>query len=131
MMPHNSGVTFVVACNCGRKLFTREDPFTVADANYRFYAEAEQDCCGELDRLTFPLHRATAANSRSSLRGLAEGGGEDDLVSAVERMDVSEGRRERKKLAELASSKGEYSKGLLNLRCFISQMFSYTRVNYV
>ncbi len=63
-MPHNSGFTFPVACNCGRKLFTREDPFTLADANFRFYEDAEDDCCRELDHFVFPVFspfRAAAA----------------------------------------------------------------------
>ncbi len=34
-MPHNSGVTFPAACNCGRKIFNREDPFTLEEANYK------------------------------------------------------------------------------------------------
>ncbi len=55
-MPHNSGVVLTAACNCGRMQGPRDDPFTLADANLKFYADMEQECCGALERILMPVH---------------------------------------------------------------------------
>ena len=44
-MPHKSALTYISACNCGKRQSNREDPFTLIDANYTFYAEMEDECC--------------------------------------------------------------------------------------
>jgi len=54
-MPHTSGMQYIAACNCGRKQANREDPYTLYEANYGFYAELEEDCCKDLQHLTFPI----------------------------------------------------------------------------
>jgi hypothetical protein len=56
-MPHNSGVTATAACNCGRLQSARDDPFNLPDANLKFYAEMDQECCGALERITMPIHK--------------------------------------------------------------------------
>ena len=48
------------ACNCGRVQGNREDPFTLEDANLKFYAEMEGECCQTLERLPFPVHTESA-----------------------------------------------------------------------
>ena len=50
----------VSACNCGRVQGNREDPFTLEDANLKFYAEMEGECCQTLERLPFPVHTESA-----------------------------------------------------------------------
>ncbi|KAI8879952.1 hypothetical protein K501DRAFT_192408 [Backusella circina FSU 941] len=40
---HNSGVTFIHACNCGKSQMSRDDPFDIMDANINFYLKF--DCC--------------------------------------------------------------------------------------
>ena len=54
-MPCANGVTLLSACNCGRRQFDRVDPFSVSEANFRFYADCEVDCCQELERVPFPV----------------------------------------------------------------------------
>lgn len=56
-MPHRSGVVYAAACNCGRRQCSREDPFTVAEANHAFYAEVEQECCGDLEHVDLPVYQ--------------------------------------------------------------------------
>ena len=50
-IPHRSAMTFISACNCGRKQVNKEDPFTLVEANFQFYAELEDDCCADLDHI--------------------------------------------------------------------------------
>ena len=50
-MPHMSSVSFLAACNCGRKQANRDDPFTLKDANHNFYAEMEEECCRDLEKV--------------------------------------------------------------------------------
>ncbi len=56
-MPHQSSVTIVSACNCGKRQGNRDDPFSLAEANYAFYCEIEADCCRDLERVSVPVHR--------------------------------------------------------------------------
>ena len=54
-MPHESGVTFVSACNCGRRQGNRDDPFSIMEANFKFFAQMEEDCCQDLDHIKVPV----------------------------------------------------------------------------
>jgi len=54
-LTHSSGVQYIAACNCGRRQANREDPFTLYEANYGFYAELEEDCCKDLNHIQFPV----------------------------------------------------------------------------
>ena len=56
-MPHKSSVTFLAACNCGRKQSGRDDPFTLKQANYDFYAEMDEECCRDLEKVTVPIYQ--------------------------------------------------------------------------
>lgn len=47
-MRHSSGAKALHACNCGRSRKTREDPFSLIDANTLFF---DMPCC----RLAIPL----------------------------------------------------------------------------
>ena len=50
-IPHRSAMTFISACNCGRRQVNRDDPFTLVEANFMFYAELEDECCGDLEHI--------------------------------------------------------------------------------
>ena len=54
-MPHTSDGLYSSACNCGRRVSNREDPFFLVEANYKFYAEMEEECCRELYHQQFPV----------------------------------------------------------------------------
>ncbi len=54
-MNHSSGLTALAACNCGRRQADREDPFSLAEANFKFYSEMEEECCGELEKIQIPV----------------------------------------------------------------------------
>jgi protein SMG8 len=60
-MPHCSGVTYTSACNCGRKQTERTDPFTLVEANFKFYLDAEEECCRDLEHIAMPFYTATAS----------------------------------------------------------------------
>lgn len=49
--PHRSAMTFSSACNCGRRQVNRDDPFALIEANFKFYAELEDECCADLDHI--------------------------------------------------------------------------------
>merc|ERR1719186_695742 len=61
-MQHNSGVQYVAACNCGRRQANREDPFRLVDANYNFYQALEEECCKDLEHVSFPEYRPVKSN---------------------------------------------------------------------
>ena len=44
-MPHKSSLIFISACNCGKKQSSRDDPFSLIDANFTFYSEMDDECC--------------------------------------------------------------------------------------
>ena len=46
-----SSMTYISACNCGRRQVNRDDPFTLVQANFMFYAELEDECCGDLEHI--------------------------------------------------------------------------------
>ena len=70
-MPHMSSVTFLAACNCGRKQSNRDDPFTLKEANYLFYAEMEEECCRDLEKATVPTYQPKTSGSPSTQSKLA------------------------------------------------------------
>jgi len=94
-MPCSSGVTFPSACNCGRRVFTREDPFTLEDANFAFYAECEEECCRDLDSIEVPHFKRQL----------------NDVTAKMKKMELSDedsefDEEEANTLEELAVGKG-------------------------
>lgn len=63
---HSSGVRYVSACNCGRSKSSREDPYTVKQANYTFYVLAADECgvCDTLQALHFPVFQPSTPSFR-------------------------------------------------------------------
>merc|ERR1719318_178944 len=61
-MQHSSGVQYIAACNCGRRQANREDPFKLVDANYNFYQQLEEDCCKDLEHVSFPEYSPAKVN---------------------------------------------------------------------
>lgn len=61
-MQHSSGVQYVAACNCGRRQANREDPFRLVDANCNFYQQLEEECCKDLEHVSFPEYRPVKSN---------------------------------------------------------------------
>nr|CAH7763212.1 unnamed protein product [Callosobruchus chinensis] len=53
---HISGFVYKSACDCGRKICPREDPYTIKQANYTFYQQAAKECqCSKLERIPLPV----------------------------------------------------------------------------
>ena len=77
VMPHNSGIAYISACNCGRRQGSREDPFTLAEANWRFYADLEEECCRELQHFPIPVWEPPQDESRNTSELDVEGGESD------------------------------------------------------
>ncbi|XP_059054514.1 nonsense-mediated mRNA decay factor SMG8 [Achroia grisella] len=78
---HSSGVRYVSACNCGRTKCSRDDPYTVRQANHGFYRLAAEDCvgCDALQSIEFPVFQPSTptykvALVKSSPEATAEGG---------------------------------------------------------
>lgn len=66
VMPHNSAVTYISFCNCGRRQGQRDDPFSAHDANYVFYSHLSDTCCSRLDSITFPTFKPSVSNARAA-----------------------------------------------------------------
>lgn len=58
VMPHNSMVKIISACDCGRRQSNREDPFTIKAANYDFYLKMRYKChtCRNIARYKFHVY---------------------------------------------------------------------------
>ncbi|OTF82977.1 SMG8-like protein [Euroglyphus maynei] len=58
VMPHNSMVKMISACDCGRRQGNREDPFTIKAANYDFYLKMRYKChtCRNIARYKFHVY---------------------------------------------------------------------------
>ncbi|XP_044752474.1 protein SMG8 [Coccinella septempunctata] len=53
---HMSGFIYKAACDCGRKIGSREDPYNAKQANYLFYQQVAKECyCSKLERISFPV----------------------------------------------------------------------------
>nr|CAG4650013.1 EOG090X02WG [Sida crystallina] len=60
VLPHASGVRYVSACSCGRRQANREDPYDVKYGNYDFYGLIEDECCGRLNHIQFPVFKPSS-----------------------------------------------------------------------
>jgi len=54
-MKHSTGNRLVSYCNCGRRTGTRDEPFTIREANYDFYQRLALECCAKLDGWKVPV----------------------------------------------------------------------------
>jgi len=45
----------ISTCNCGRSQNSREEPFTIREANHGFYARINEECCEKLERYNFSV----------------------------------------------------------------------------
>ena len=54
-MKHTTGNRLTSYCNCGRRQGTRDEPFTIREANYSFYQRVGRDCCEKLERWVVPI----------------------------------------------------------------------------
>ncbi|TRY75744.1 hypothetical protein TCAL_11106 [Tigriopus californicus] len=91
---HESGLTFVSACNCGKRQSNRSDPFELIEANWRFFSECEIECCQALVHLDFPVCeakanaiRTSAALSSSALLDLAS---DPNAVKTLENLEIKD-----------------------------------------
>ena len=81
-LPHRSSVTFLSACNCGRRQSTRDDPFNLLDANYAFYSDLENDCCRDLERTPVPIFQGED-DEEGQLQSLASLKKQTSTITAV------------------------------------------------
>ncbi|KAM3176667.1 hypothetical protein ACTXT7_006068 [Hymenolepis weldensis] len=51
IMSHRSNKRFVSACNCGRTLAVRNDPYDYKEANWDFYCNLEARCCNKCENI--------------------------------------------------------------------------------
>lgn len=66
LLQHCSGIKYVSTCNCGLRQTNREDPFTVAEANWLFYRNLAQKCrCKDMQKVQFPIFCGSIDEARS------------------------------------------------------------------
>nr|XP_012220936.1 PREDICTED: protein SMG8 isoform X2 [Linepithema humile] len=64
---HCSGVRYVCACNCGRIQGSREDPFSLRQANYDYFQMLAKQCgCAQLESIQFPVFQPSTHNYRAA-----------------------------------------------------------------
>lgn len=64
---HCSGVRYVCACNCGRIQGSREDPFSLKQANYDYFQMLAKQCgCAQLELVQFPVFQPSTHNYRAA-----------------------------------------------------------------
>ncbi|XP_071555169.1 nonsense-mediated mRNA decay factor SMG8 [Temnothorax nylanderi] len=64
---HCSGVRCVCACNCGRIQGSREDPFSLKQANYEYFQMLAKQCgCAQLESVQFPVFQPSTHNYRAA-----------------------------------------------------------------
>lgn len=62
---HCSGVRYICACNCGRCQGSREDPFSLRQANYDYFQILAKQCgCAQLENIQFPVFQPSTHNYR-------------------------------------------------------------------
>ncbi|XP_003701120.1 nonsense-mediated mRNA decay factor SMG8 isoform X2 [Megachile rotundata] len=62
---HCSGVRYICACNCGRCQGSREDPFSLRQANYDYFQILAKQCgCAQLESIQFPVFQPSTHNYR-------------------------------------------------------------------
>ncbi|XP_015586501.1 protein SMG8 isoform X2 [Cephus cinctus] len=77
VMEHCSGVRYVCACNCGRCQGSRDDPFSLRQANYDYFQMLAKQCgCAQLESIQFPVFQPSTHNFRAA-----------QLFSATQRKD--------------------------------------------
>ena len=60
---------------------SREDPFRLIDANYTFYHTLEEECCKDLEHVSFPEHRPVqTSNPAVGVGGVSTGPKEEDAA---------------------------------------------------
>ena len=67
VMPHQSNLNFVSACNCGKKQGAREDPYNLLQANFTFYNDLESECCHDLERTLVPYQQNVEGQELANL----------------------------------------------------------------
>ncbi|XP_011266292.1 protein SMG8 [Camponotus floridanus] len=64
---HCSGVRYVCACNCGRIQGSREDPFSLRQANHDYFQMLAKQCgCAQLESIQFPVFQPSTHNYRAA-----------------------------------------------------------------
>ena len=81
-LPHRSSVTFLSACNCGRRQNARDDPFNLLESNYAFYGDLENDCCRDLERTPVPIFHGDQ-DDEGQLQSLASLKKQTSTITAV------------------------------------------------
>nr|SVE75015.1 EOG090X02WG [Daphnia dolichocephala] len=93
VLPHMSGVRYVSACSCGRRQANREDPYDVKYANYDFYRLIEEECCGRLRHVTFPIFKPSsehfeAANLKAASKSMHFAKDVEKLITGTEDLSL-------------------------------------------
>nr|SVE71569.1 EOG090X02WG [Daphnia similis]SVE72202.1 EOG090X02WG [Daphnia similis] len=93
VLPHMSGVRYVSACSCGRRQANREDPYDVEYANYGFYRLIEEECCGRLRHVTFPIFKPSSdhfepANLKGASKSLHFARDVEKLITGTEDLSL-------------------------------------------
>ncbi|KYQ55349.1 Protein SMG8 [Trachymyrmex zeteki] len=64
---HCSGVRYVCACNCGRVQGSREDPFSLRQANHDYFQMLAKQCgCAQLESIQFSVFQPSTHNYRAA-----------------------------------------------------------------
>ncbi|KAK9882480.1 hypothetical protein WA026_021821 [Henosepilachna vigintioctopunctata] len=109
---HISGIIYKAACDCGRKIGSREDPYNPKQANFSYYQQLSKDCqCSKLERIEFPFFEPSIKEFKeANLSDTIE----EPLSVLSDQSGSSSPKIERANLVKQASTT-EYLPGMLTL----------------
>lgn len=119
---HMSGFMYKSACDCGRKIGPRDDPYTPMQANYIFYQQIGKDCqCSKLERIEFPIFEPSIQEYKAATLHNGQHEPEDPMSMLLFQMTMSD--RSIQQLTPEVGEKGvvrqpsttEYLPGMLTL----------------
>ncbi|XP_030842357.1 protein smg8 isoform X2 [Strongylocentrotus purpuratus] len=116
-LPHTNNNQTPCACNCGRSVGTREDPFDVKVANYDFFKEMEEKCCSKLHHYEFTVYSPAPARRPSQLTSEGDSIPVNEGVSDQE----DEGRTKAVEKIKLSTDTKESQSGVMTPELSLGQ----------
>lgn len=81
---HVSGFVYKAACDCGRKIGSRDDPYNAKQANYTFYQQMAKDCyCSKVERIPLSILESSIEPHKSACSDSDDKDENSDTVARV------------------------------------------------
>ncbi|KAJ8021991.1 Protein SMG8 [Holothuria leucospilota] len=93
-MPHTNNNRTPCACNCGKTIGHRDDPFDLKVANYDFFQDLEEKCCNKFHHIAFPVYipRRLSESSPVPEKTLSSEGMTEEVEAAADLKEEQDGQ---------------------------------------